>query len=82
MDDDKVLFLSDILQAGWMAENCEIEPGDPVAIWGCGSVSLFAIQCALVSSANRVIAIDHYSHRLDLAKGLGGEARKEARKAP
>ena len=45
LDDDQVLFLSDILPTGWMgAENAEIEPGDTVAVWGCGPVGLFAIQ--------------------------------------
>ena len=74
IDDDKVLFLSDILPTGWMAaENCDIEPGDTVAVWGCGPVGLFAIQSALLLGANRVIAIDHYPHRLELAKSLGAE---------
>jgi threonine dehydrogenase-like Zn-dependent dehydrogenase len=74
VDDDKVLFLSDILPTGWMAaENCEIEPGDCVAVWGCGPVGLFAIQSALFMGARRVIAIDHHPHRLDLAKSLGAD---------
>jgi threonine dehydrogenase-like Zn-dependent dehydrogenase len=74
IEDDKVLFLSDILPTGWMAaENCQIEPGDTVAVWGCGPVGLFAIQSALVQGAERVIAIDHYPHRLELAKSLGAE---------
>ena len=54
LDDDKVLFLSDILPTGWMAaENCDIEPGDTVAVWGCGPVGLFAIQSALLMGAQR-----------------------------
>jgi threonine dehydrogenase-like Zn-dependent dehydrogenase len=74
LSDDHVLFLSDILPTGWMAaENCEIEPGDTVAVWGCGPVGLFAIQSALIMGAQRVIAIDHYKARLELAKGLGAE---------
>lgn len=74
LEDDKVLFLSDILPTGWMAaENCDIEPGDTVAVWGCGPVGLFAIQSALVMGAHRVIAIDHYPHRLELAKSMGAE---------
>jgi threonine dehydrogenase-like Zn-dependent dehydrogenase len=74
LEDDKVLFLSDILPTGWMAaENCEIEPGDTVAVWGCGPVGLFAIQSALIMGAHRVIAIDHYKTRLELAKQLGAE---------
>lgn len=74
MSDDEVLFLSDILPTGWMAaENCDIEPGDTVAVWGCGPVGLFAIQSALLMGAEQVIAIDHYSHRLELARQIGAE---------
>ena len=71
LDDDQVLFLSDILPTGWMgAENAEIEDGDTVAVWGCGPVGLFAIQSACIMGAHRVIAIDHYPHRLELAKQM------------
>ncbi len=43
LEDDEVLFLSDILHTGYMAaENCNIQPGDTVAVWGCGPVRLFA----------------------------------------
>ncbi|SMC38735.1 zinc-dependent alcohol dehydrogenase [Novosphingobium sp. B1] len=74
LTDEQVLFLSDILPTGWMAaENAEIEPDDTVAVWGCGPVGLFAIQSALVMGAARVIAIDHYPHRLELARQLGAE---------
>ena len=45
LPDEKVLFLSDIFPTGYMAaENCGIEPGDTVAVWGCGPVAQFAIQ--------------------------------------
>ncbi len=74
LEDDKVLFLSDILPTGWQAAvNAEIEPGDTVAVWGCGPVGLFAIQSALVLGAHRVIAIDHYPRRLELARSMGAE---------
>ena len=74
LEDDKVLFLSDILPTGWMAaENCDIEHGDTVAVWGCGPVGLFAIQSAFKLGAHRVIAIDHFPRRLELAKGFGAE---------
>ncbi|HVM38074.1 MAG TPA: zinc-dependent alcohol dehydrogenase [Sphingomicrobium sp.] len=74
LDDDKVLFLTDILPTGWMAaENCDIEPGDTVAVWGCGPVGLFAVQSAFLLGAHRVIAIDHYPQRLALAKQMGAE---------
>lgn len=74
VDDDKVLFLSDILPTGWMAaENAQIEPGDTIAVWGCGPVGLFAVQSAFLMGAERVIAIDHFPHRLELAKEFGAE---------
>ena len=74
LEDEKVLFLSDILPTGWMgAENAEIQPDDTVAVWGCGPVGLFAIQSAIGMGASKVIAIDHYPHRLELAKQLGAE---------
>ncbi|MDQ3247287.1 MAG: glutathione-dependent formaldehyde dehydrogenase [Pseudomonadota bacterium] len=74
LEDDKVLFLTDVLPTGWMAaENCDIEPGDTVAVWGCGPVGLFAVQAAFIMGAHRVIAIDHYPKRLELAKQFGAE---------
>ena len=74
LEDEKVLFLSDILPTGWMAaENADIRPDDTVAVWGCGPVGLFAIQSAIVMGASKVIAIDHYPHRLELARQLGAE---------
>ncbi len=72
LDDERVLFLSDILPTGWMAaENADIEDGDTVAVWGCGPVGLFAIQSALLMGAHQVIAIDHHPGRLALARHLG-----------
>jgi len=73
--DDQVLFLSDILPTGYMAaENCAIEPGDTIAVWGCGPVGLLAIACAQLLGAARVIAIDRFPERLRLAAlKLGAE---------
>lgn len=72
--DEKVLFLSDILPTGWQAaEYAGIEPGDTVAVWGCGPVGLFAIQSAFLMGAERVIAVDHFPHRLALAARFGAE---------
>jgi threonine dehydrogenase-like Zn-dependent dehydrogenase len=69
LEDDQVLFLSDILPTGYMAaENCDIEPGDVVAVWGCGPVGQFAIQSAYLLGAERVIAIDSYPERLQMAQ--------------
>jgi threonine dehydrogenase-like Zn-dependent dehydrogenase len=72
--DDKVLFLSDIFPTGYMgAVNCNIEPGDTVAIWGCGPVGQFAIRSAFMLGAGRVIAIDNVPERLQLAHAGGAE---------
>mgnify|MGYP000128966254 CR=1 FL=1 len=74
LEDDEVLFLSDVLPTGWMAaENAGIEPGDIVAVWGCGPVGLFAVQSAFLMGAERVIAIDHFPARLALAAKFGAE---------
>jgi threonine dehydrogenase-like Zn-dependent dehydrogenase len=69
--DEQVLFLSDIFPTGYMAaENCDIQKGDTVAIWGCGPVAQFAIQSAWMLGAGRVIAIDCVPERLALAETL------------
>ena len=68
LTDEQVLFLSDILPTGYMAaENCDIQPGDTVAVWGCGPVGQFAIASAFLLGAERVIAIDRFQERLRLA---------------
>ncbi len=68
LTDEQVLFLSDIFPTGYMgAENAEIEPGDTVAVWGCGPVGQFAIQSAWMMGAGRVIAIDREPERLRMA---------------
>ena len=72
--DDKVLFLSDIFPTGYMAaENCDIKSGDVIAIWGCGPVGQFAIRSALLLGAAKVIAIDRFPERLQLAERGGAE---------
>ena len=72
LSDDQVLFLSDIFPTGYMAaENADIAPGDTVAVWGCGPVGQFAIQCAWMFGAGRVIAIDRVPERLAMAAEHG-----------
>lgn len=69
MTDEKALFLSDILPTGYMAaEQANIQPGDTVAVWGCGPVGLFCIQCAWLLGAGRVIAMDWVKDRLEMAE--------------
>lgn len=72
LTDEQVLFLSDIFPTGYMAaENADIEPGDTVAVWGCGPVGQFAIQSAWMFGAKRVIAIDRVPERLEMARKFG-----------
>jgi threonine dehydrogenase-like Zn-dependent dehydrogenase len=72
--DEQVLFLTDIFPTGYMAaENCGIQPGDTVAVWGCGPVGQFAIRSAFLLGAGRVIAIDAVPERLQMAFDAGAE---------
>jgi threonine dehydrogenase-like Zn-dependent dehydrogenase len=74
ISDEKVLFLTDTFPTGYMAaENCNIQHGDTIAIWGCGPVGQFAIRSALLLGANRVIAIDRFPERLAMARAGGAE---------
>jgi threonine dehydrogenase-like Zn-dependent dehydrogenase len=72
LDDEQVLFLSDIFPTGYMAaENCQIEAGDTVAVWGAGPVGQFAIRSAYLLGAERVVAIDRLPERLKMAEAGG-----------
>ena len=78
--DDRVLFLGDIFPTGWMAaENCEIDEGDTIAVFGCGPVGQFAVRSAFLQGAERVIAIDSIPERLAMAEGVGAETLDESR---
>jgi len=68
LEDDQVLFLSDILPTGFFAaEQGGIQEGDIVAVWGAGPVGQLAIQSAWLLGASAVVAIDRYPERLALA---------------
>src|SRR5438270_7877284 len=72
--DEQVLFLSDIFPTGYFgALNCDVKPGDTIAVWGCGPVGLFAIRSAFLLGAERVIAIDRFEYRLRKAAQAGAE---------
>jgi threonine dehydrogenase-like Zn-dependent dehydrogenase len=73
LSDEQVLFLSDIFPTGYMgAEMCNIQPGDTVAVWGCGPVGIFAVASAYLLGAEKVIAIDRFPYRLDMARERAG----------
>ncbi|WP_025689784.1 zinc-dependent alcohol dehydrogenase [Paenibacillus zanthoxyli] len=68
MEDEKLLFLSDILPtAWWSVENAGVKPGDSVIILGCGPVGLLTQKFAWMKGASRVIAVDNVPYRLKLA---------------
>jgi threonine dehydrogenase-like Zn-dependent dehydrogenase len=74
LTDDQVLFLSDIFPTGWMAaENCDIQPGQTILVFGCGPVGQFAIRSAFMMGAGRVIAVDQVPERLKMARDAGAE---------
>ncbi|WP_257462052.1 zinc-dependent alcohol dehydrogenase [Archangium lipolyticum] len=69
MEDEEVLFLTDILPTGYQgAEMGNIQPGDTVVVFGCGPVGLFAMKSAWLLGAGRVIAVDHIDYRLAFAR--------------
>jgi threonine dehydrogenase-like Zn-dependent dehydrogenase len=77
--DEKVLFLTDIFPTGWMAaENCDITPGDTIAVFGAGPVGQFAIRSAFLLGAERVIAIESVPERLAMAAAAGAETLDES----
>ena len=72
LTDEQVLFLTDILPTGFYgAKNAAIEPGQTIAVVGCGPVGLFAIMTAQLFGPARILAIDKVGHRLELARTLG-----------
>ncbi|AKJ28696.1 zinc-dependent alcohol dehydrogenase [Caldimonas brevitalea] len=69
VSDLQALFLSDAVPTGYMgADFCNISPGDTVAVWGCGGVGLMAQKSAFLMGAERVIGIDRFPERLQLAR--------------
>ena len=73
LSDEQVLMLADIFPTGYMgAEMCDIKPGDVIAVWGAGPVGQFAIASAYMLGAERVIAIDRFPYRLNMARERSG----------
>lgn len=72
LNDEQVLFLTDILPTGYYAaENAAIEPGQTIVVVGCGPVGLFAIMTAQLFGPARILAIDKVGYRLERARALG-----------
>jgi threonine dehydrogenase-like Zn-dependent dehydrogenase len=72
MDDERALFVGDILTTGYYgAAIAGITPADTVAVVGCGPVGFFAAQSARMLGAKQVLALDTEPDRLALAEGVG-----------
>ena len=73
VSDEQALFLSDVFPTGYMAaENCDLQGGETVAVWGCGPVGQLSIVSAYLLGAGRVIAIDRFEDRLRMARESAG----------
>ena len=73
LTDEQVLFLSDIFPTGYFgADLCDIQGGEVIAVFGAGPVGQFAIASAIMMGAERVIAIDQYDYRLQMALNKAG----------
>ena len=69
LDDESVLFLSDILPTGYQAaEMGDIQEGETVIVFGAGPVGIFAAKAAQLMGAGRVICVDEYDYRLEFVK--------------
>jgi threonine dehydrogenase-like Zn-dependent dehydrogenase len=72
LEDEQVLFLTDILPTGYFAAvNARIAPGQTVVVVGCGPVGMSAIICAQLHGPARVLAVDRVSERLSQAQRFG-----------
>lgn len=49
----------------------KLQPGEDIAVIGCGTIGLLAIQWAKIFGAKRIIALDIDDRKLELAKQLG-----------
>ena len=48
-----------------------LEAGQTVAVFGCGGVGLSIIQGALLGGAGRIIGVDQFETKLDMARQMG-----------
>jgi alcohol dehydrogenase len=72
MTDEQVMLVTDMLPTGYFgAENGDIQPGDTVAVFGCGPVGLCAQICAQLFGPSKVFAVDLLDYRLEVAEKLG-----------
>jgi threonine dehydrogenase-like Zn-dependent dehydrogenase len=66
LSDEQAVMLADAFPTGFFAaDNCEIQGGETIAVWGAGPIGQFATASAFNLGAGRVIVIDREQYRLD-----------------
>lgn len=71
--DEQLLFLTDIFPTGYCGVKwANVQPGDTVAVFGCGPVGLMAQKVARIFGAERVIGVDIVPYRLQMARRSAG----------
>ncbi|KRB92627.1 zinc-dependent alcohol dehydrogenase [Duganella sp. Root198D2] len=69
LEDEKVLFLSDILPTGYQAVlNAGVGAGSSLAIFGAGPVGQMAAACARMLGVETIFMVDHHPYRLEFAR--------------
>lgn len=56
---------------GAVHNTAKVQPGDTVAVFGCGGIGLSVIQGAVMAKAGRIIAIDMNPSKFELAQQMG-----------
>lgn len=57
--------------AGAVLNTARVPAGATVAVFGCGGIGLSAVNGAAIAGADRIIAIDTVSSKLDVARQMG-----------
>lgn len=79
LSDEQVLFLTDILPTAYSGLRwADVQPGETVAVWGCGPVGLMALKLARALGAGQVIGVDILPYRLDTARRTAGATTVDA----
>jgi alcohol dehydrogenase len=75
VSDEQLLMLADILPTGYEVGvlNGHVQPGDVVAVVGCGPIGLSAIMGSRLYSPSHIVAIDQADIRLEAAKSFGAD---------
>ena len=60
-----------ITGAGAVINTAKVPAGATVAVFGCGGIGLSAVNGAAIAGADRIIAIDTISSKLDVARTMG-----------